>query len=256
MRIVDSASAIIAADNQLNDVQGYQIFDELMVKRKIQKLIKSETSIFGCSGFVGDKEINILAEINGIDNSTEIIDKLNAVIPQKFSLELIILLFSEIVGNTLNHGAIYGNKDNFEIMDKSKIDLIFSQRIARDIFGSIDIKWNESFEANLYSEHVDFNFNYAFSKSDLVNSDIDPVPFYTLFHIKLFQRFGERSLSAFLDSDDNEKVEIIEEFYNFINNLKLVPGDFVDENIQFRTVGECTDILKIDKTQTKWLLKK
>ncbi len=256
MRIVDATSALIAGDNQSNNDEGFQIFDEQGVKRKIQKLSKSNTSIFGCAGFAGDEEITIINEINGIDNPTVIINKLNDVIPEKFSNELILMLFSEMVENTLAHRAIYGHKDNFEILDKLKIDLIFSRRIAIDIFGSNDIKWHESFDANFYSEHVDFNFNYAFFRSTLVNNDIHPGPFYTLLHVKLFQRFGERSLSALLESDDKEKVKIIEEFYTFINNLKMIPGNFVNRNIQFRTVGECTDILKIDKKQTKWLLKK
>lgn len=243
-RISNESRALIASDDQLNNNQGYKIGTTF-------KGFKYQYSIGAVAGLLIDKDLNfdILGEINKYDNDETCITGILKDIPEKLHTKETILLISRLVENEIFNDSYLLHNNNVQLLEKRKSIWYRREPVSPLIKDNNYDLIEKSFDPAFYLENIDFNWNYGLT--DEVLSFL-----YSIFHVKLFHRYGESSIKGLLQDNDCNIVDFLLEIYSFIDSLKtdngrigreIFKGYYRDENeAVLKTIGKCNSIMKLD----------
>ncbi len=243
-RIITKSSVYIASDDQLNNKGGCKIGTTF-------KAFKYKNTIGAVAGLLEKKELkfDILEEINKYDSHENLIGGILKDIPEELHTKETILLIFNLVENEIFNNSYLIHNNNVKLLEKRKLIWYRREPVSPLIKDNNYDMIEKSFDPTFYLENIDFNWNYRLS--DEVLSFL-----YSVFHVKLFYRYGESSIKGLLQDNDGNIVDFLLEIYSFIDSLKsdngrigreIFKGYYRDDNeAVLKTIGKCNSIMKLD----------
>jgi len=252
-RIITKSSVYIASDDQINDRNGYRI-------GTISKAFKFQRSIGAVAGLLRNDEIkfDILKEINKYDNCQDLVGGILKDIPEELQGEGSIIFLSECAGDVITNYSLLIQNGN--IKEVEFVEPFFNSIQMSPIIGdsrlnffernNLEATIHECYDSKFYQNHLDFNWSY----SNGYNNNRSFI--HSLFHVKLFEIYGELALEGLLFEKDADIVGFLMEMYSFIDLLKSENGNVGIETFKgyyqgdnenvLKTIGKCNSIMKID----------
>lgn len=247
-RIITKSSVYIASDDQLNNKGGSKIGTTF-------KAFKYRHSIGAVSGFLLDKDLkfDILNEVNKYDSHETLVGGISKDIPEELHIKETILLISNLVENEIFNDSYHIHNNNVKLLEKRKSIWYRREPVSPMIRDNNYVVIEKSFDPTFYLENIDFNWNYVLT--DEVLSFL-----YSIFHVKLFYRYGESSIKGLLQDNDDNIIDFLFQTYSFIDSLKSDNGRTGREILKgyynngphkvheefLKTIGKCNSIMKIN----------
>jgi len=266
-RIIRENDVIIAADNQLNDDNGYPLYDPKTSKPQfIQKGVAFfiQKGACGVSGFIGKDDYSVISHLSEISTDSEFLD-INDLIEEIADHlneesnpidEIVVLATGYSDGEQCNLALVKEKKHKqFAITNRKVPPCLFHTMHAQWICSHFDFDYNnlkEEFNTDDFSDKIDFNFNYASENADYNKASCIP---YTYLYLFLFKEYNSTSLAILNEFNDQEIEGMIIGYYKFLDyvNQEIHEKKFRNENPMLRTIGECGGIIKVSEKTSEWL---